>query len=294
MSGLVRDLTLVLPHFMNLGMLDEQQKIWAAYPAELRARLHVIVVDDCSPKGSRPSPKCVFVKGLASFRIFRLLKKERWNWLACRNLGAKFATTDWLLLTDIDHGIPAGTLAPLLTEPLDPWTAYRFMRVTATRPWPYEVETAQPYRGYSDPSQCWAEKKPPIPAGWPLSALTPWKPHNDTWLLTRAMFFYDDGRKFVCGYDERLSGFYGSSGEFRDRLLDVAGHQVRHEMIVRYPREIVSDASTDPRLYTRKGDPLNDAGISERKRIRAMTPGWRPLHGRIPYESVYTSEEVAA
>ncbi len=80
----MRELTLVLPHFANLGMLKEQQSIWMDYPSELRARLHVIVVDDCSPKGSRPSKTSVFVEGLASFRLFRLLAKKRWNWLACR------------------------------------------------------------------------------------------------------------------------------------------------------------------------------------------------------------------
>src|SRR6516164_6929587 len=45
----VTDLTLVLPYFQNRGMLAEHYRVWRDYPSDLRARLHVVVVDDCSP-----------------------------------------------------------------------------------------------------------------------------------------------------------------------------------------------------------------------------------------------------
>lgn len=254
-----RELTIVFPHFCNLGMLAEQQRVWADYPKDLRSRLHVIVVDDCSPDGAQPSRESVTVSGLASFRICRLLKKQRWNWLACRNLGAKLATTDWLLLTDIDHVVPASTLSRLLDGPLDPSEVYRFKRVTAGSLWPYD------------------------PAAQPA-----YKPHNDTWCLPRAMFF--DPRVF--GYDERLSGCYGTSAEFKDRLVSVALVQVLlNESIVRYPREVIPDASTDPSVYTRKNDPENDAELRRRKDERAQVDGWKPLHGLTPFEEVYSSRE---
>lgn len=254
-------LTMVLPHFGNVGMLDEQQRIWASYPAELRSRLHVVVVDDCSPKGQRPSRKSVTVEGLASFRIYRLLEKKRWNWLACRNLGAKVATTEWLLLTDIDHGLPADTLRAVLDGDIRPENAYRFKRVTAPHVWPYDVDTC----------------------AW-------WKPHNDTWLIARSLFFSDR----VYGYDERLSGCYGTSGEFKDRVQAATRAIVLLDrVIVRYPREVIADASTSPDTYTRKGDPMNDQLLADLKQARAKIPGWKPLHGLIPYEEVYSSEEVA-
>jgi hypothetical protein len=251
----MRELTIVFPHFCNLGMLAEQQRIWADYPSELRARLHVVVVDDCSPKGQRPGPKAITIEGLASIRLFRLLKKKRWNWLACRNLGAKVATTEWVLLTDIDHAIPALTLERILDGELDPRNVYRFSRVDAPCVWPYNLLGCKPY-----------------------------KPHNDTWLLTRDLFF--DER--VGGYDERLSGCYGTSGEFRDRLVAVARAQVMlSEPIIRYPREVIADASTPPSaVYTRKNDPVNDADLAERKRKRALIPNWKPLHGLIPHEEI--------
>jgi hypothetical protein len=251
-------LTLVLPFFRNLGMLAEQQRVWAAYPAALRARLHVIVVDDCSPKAERPSRKSVTVSGLASFRMFRLLEKKRWNWLACRNLGAKVATTDWLLLTDIDHVLPVDTLGAIVDgAPLSKTDVYRFARVDAPHPWPYALDACRPY-----------------------------KMHNDSWLMTRALFF--DPRVF--GYDERLSGLYGTSGEFRDRVVAAArATVVLPQPLVRYPREVIADASTHPSVYTRKNDPANDSELLRRKQARAGIPGWRPLHGLIAHQTIFDS-----
>ncbi len=250
----MRPLTLVLPHFMNLGMLAEQQKIWSDYPADLLACLHVVVIDDCSPKGHRPSAAAVTVQGLASFRLYRLLEKKRWNWLACRNLGAKVAATDWVLFTDMDHALPVETLRRLLSGDLDPRRAYRFGRVDAPHPWPYRLDECAPY-----------------------------KMHPDTWLMTKAMFF----SKGIGGYDERLSGCYGTSGEFRDRVFATASAAViLPDPMIRYPREVIPDASTSPSVYTRKNDPANDAELVKRKAARDRIKGWRPLHGLVPSELV--------
>lgn len=250
----MRDLTVVLPYFCNAGMLAEQQAIWASYPDEVRSRVHVIVVDDCSPEGDRISPTDLTCAGLASFRAYRLLEKKRWNWLACRNLGAKMATTEWLLLTDIDHGQPLVTLRRILDGVLEPRNVYRFARVDAPHRWPYELTDCQAY-----------------------------KPHNDTWLMTKAMFF--DPR--IGGYDERLAGTYGSSGEFKDRVMARARAQVLLvEPVIRYPRTVIPDASTSPAVYTRKGDSANDEDLQRRKHARALIPNWKPLHGLTPYEEV--------
>lgn len=251
----MRHLTLVLPHFCNLGMLHEQAAIWMAYRADIRSHLHVIVVDDCSPADQYPTEESIAdVQGLGSIRLFRLLEKKRWNWLAARNLGAKEAATEWVLLTDIDHAIPEATLQRLLCGDLDPRDAYRFSRVSATTRWPYEV-----------------------------SALPAYKPHNDTWLLTKGTFFHPK----IGGYDERLSGCYGTSGEFRDRLIRTVRSSVMlQDVIVRYPREVIPDASTLPTVYTRKNDPENDLELQRRKEERAQIANWRPLHGLTPWERV--------
>lgn len=251
----MRDLTIVLPHFQNLGMLAEQQKIWATFPEDVQQRLHVVVVDDCSPKGGRPSAKSVTVSGLASFRMYRLMQKKRWNWLACRNLGAKVATTDWILLTDMDHVVPLETVTRLLAYELNAKDAHRFKRVTAVKPWPYR-----------------------------LAECTGYKMHNDTWLMTRALFFHEG----VFGYDERLSGCYGTSGEFKDRVMATArAHVVLDDVVIRYPREVIPDASTHPSVFTRKNDPENDQLLRRLKEKRALDLRWRPLHGLVPSEQIY-------
>lgn len=258
----MRPITLVLPHFQNLGMLAEQQRVWADYPADLRAHLHVIIVDDCSPPGQAPTAASLTFRDLASVRLYRLLEKKRWNWLSCRNLGAEIASTDWLLLTDMDHAVPASTLERLVTEPLDPRYPYRFGRVTAQARWPWDLARL---------------------------ARKHWhKPHNDSWMLTKALFNYDDGERFVCGYDERLSGCYGTSSEFSARLTAVAGG-VKLEnnwRIVRYPREVIADASTSPDVYTRKNDPENDAELKKRRAERHLIENWRPLRLTVPWEQL--------
>lgn len=256
----MRDLTLVLPHFQNLGMFAEQQKVWSSYPESLRRRLHVVVVDDCSPKGHRLSAKAVVVSGLGSLRMYRLTEKKRWNWLACRNLGAKVAQDGFLLLTDIDHVLPVETLERLVRGPLQTTAAYRFKRVDAPRPWPYV-----------------------------LSECSDYKMHNDTWLMTRELFFSPQ----IFGYDERLSGCYGTSGEFRDRVMATASaHIIINDVMVRYPREIIPDASTHPSVYTRKNDPKNDGLLADLKLRRSRIKNWKPLHGLVGCEEIYASEAV--
>jgi hypothetical protein len=243
-------LTLILPFFHNRGMLAEQFAIWSSYPEDLRAQLHVIVVDDCSAKGHRASPKDVRDVGLASFRLYRITKKVRWNWLACRNLAVDQATTDWVLMTDMDHALPVETLTTLLTAPREERNVYRLSRADAPRPWPYALDECAPY-----------------------------KAHPNTWLMTRAMF------DRIGGYDERLSGCYGTDGEFRDRVSANANAVVTlPDVLIRYPREVIEDASTHPSVFTRKNDPVNDDDLRRRRLEREQTPNWRPLRLSFPWE----------
>lgn len=246
-------LTLILPFFDNRGMLEEHLKVWATYPDDLKAQLHVIVVDDCSPKTGRLSRKSLADVGLASMDGFRILTKVRWNWLACRNIGAAHAETDWLLLTDIDHVMPVETLRALVEQPRDRESVYRLSRVDATRRWPYEL------------SDCVVREAKRF--------------HPNTWLMTKAM--YDR----VGGYDERLSGCYGTDGEFRDRVHAASRAVVNlNTPLIRYPREIIADASTT--IYTRKNDPSNDDDLIRRRGERAAIVGWRPLRLTFPFERV--------
>lgn len=239
-------LTFICAFYENPGMLVEQQRTWRAYPGELKDRFHAIVVDDCSP--TRPALPAVADTGIASFRLYRTGVDVRWNWLFGRNLGVSEATTPWVLLTDIDHVMPAETLRTILDEPLDDRCVYRFSRVDAPRSGPFD-----------------------------LSECTPYKPHPNTWLMTRAMF------ERVGGYDERLSGCYGTDGEFRDRVTASSRAVVmRSDVMIRYSREVLADASTVG--LTRKNDRDNDADLRRRRDARAADPHWRPVRVSFPWE----------
>lgn len=259
----MRDLTVVLPYYRNGGMLQEHQRMWREYPDAVKAHLHVIVVDDASPKN--PATSAVEPTGIASFRLYLNLGPDiRWNWLFCRNLGVQEATTDWVLLTDIDHALPAETAHALMTMTLDPQNVYRLARVDAYKPWPYRIKDCpvRPDKRY----------------------------HPNTWLMTRAMY------EKTGGYDERLSGCYGTDGEYRDRVRVAARAVVLlNDVMVRYPREIIADASTPPELLTRKGDPSNDGELRRRREERDKLGKWKPLRVTFPWEcQLEIRQEVGA
>lgn len=236
----MKALTLIMPYYDNPSMLLEQQRQWGKYPPELRARLHVIVVDDGSPRWpALPVVYSIEQLGLASFQLYRTGVDVRWNWLFCRNLAVSKATTDWVLMTDIDHVMPGKTLAAVLDGVLHESMAYRFSRVDA-------------------PNK------------------TPYKPHPNTWMMTRALF------DKIGGYDERFSGYYGTDGEFRRRVEErSAGIVILPQVMVRYPREVLADASTTTYGRKEKQDRENVRRIVlERQEIK----GWQPLRVTFPYE----------
>jgi hypothetical protein len=231
-------MTLVLPYFSNPGMLREQQRVWRSYAEGIRAALHVIVVDDCSPLKRRAVLEDT---GLASVRLYRALEKKRWNWLFCRNLGVHQAATPWVLMTDIDHVVPEATWRAVMTEPLTPACVYRFARVDAP-------------------------------------TMTVVKSHPNSWLMTTGMY------ERVGGYDERLSGYYGTDADFRDRVQTRArAIVVRTDTLIRYPASVIPDAETT--VYGRKERQDND-GLAEAKADRDRISKWRPLRLTIPWERV--------
>jgi hypothetical protein len=147
-----RAFTLVLPFYMNQEMFREQQRQMLALTPDIRAALHVVAVDDGSPTAGAVSAVLPeFPTAVASFRLFRTGVDVRWNWIFCRNLGVEQATTEWVLMTDMDHVVPQLTWRRLMRGKLDPLCAYRLSRVVAPD-------------------------------------LTSTNPHPNTWIMTRHMF----------------------------------------------------------------------------------------------------------
>jgi glycosyltransferase involved in cell wall biosynthesis len=233
-----RDFTLILPYYENPEQLQRQYKTFGALPDDVRNHLDLIVVDDGSPDHPAIAPDGPVVR---TFRLFRIDVDVRWNWLAARNIGVHHARTDWVLLTDIDLELPEVTARRVQEQKLSTDNVYRFGRLTAPE-------------------------------------LTPYKPHPNSWMMTRKMF------DRIGGYDERFSGFYGTDGEFRDRVRANAARVIILEEfpLIRVPRELVPDASTT--RYGRKEKQDHD-GVT-RIRAQIAREGGKPKRLSFPYHQV--------
>ncbi len=98
-------------------------------------------------------------------------------------------------------------------------------------------------------------------------------PHSASFFMTRETFWR------IGGYDEALSGHYGSDGEYRRRAAKTAPFQVLTDELVRY--EFVEDSCTT--RYQRKL-PADTLAV---KRIVSSRPNdWTPKTLTFPYAEV--------
>lgn len=98
-------------------------------------------------------------------------------------------------------------------------------------------------------------------------------PHSASFFMTRAMFWT------IGGYDERLSGVYGTDGLYRKRLAATAPIQILSDVLVRY--EYVADSSVT--TYERKTEAM---GAAKRAKLAAIRPGSTPRTLSFPYHEV--------
>jgi hypothetical protein len=103
-------------------------------------------------------------------------------------------------------------------------------------------------------------------------------PHPNSWLMTREMFWR------VGGYDEALSGHYGTDGDWRRRCAATARMEILTDRLIRH--EYQQDASTT--AYLRKQP--EDAAV--KRIIAARGKGWRPKSLSFPYDEVPLGVEV--
>lgn len=231
----MREATLIMAYYENKDMLAAQLAFIRRMPKEIRNFIQVIVVDDGSPF----NPATWSDSG-CPVTIFRIGVDIRWNQDAARNIGAHHAETKWMLLTDMDHMVPADTWQYLQTADLNEYAIYKFARVSAPD-------------------------------------FAPYKQHPNSYFMTKQIW------ERTGGYDERLAGYYGTDGDFRDRV-NQAGPVVNLKFpLIRVPREHIHDASTT--RYARKSP--EDKRIREIKAERSRLPGWRPINLSFPYSRIY-------
>lgn len=101
----------------------------------------------------------------------------------------------------------------------------------------------------------------------------PVNPHSASFFMTKQMFWK------IGGYDETLSGYYGTDGDYRRRLAQHAKIQILEDRLIRH--EYQGDSSTTAYLRKQPEDAAVKALIAKRK------PGWKPKVLSFPYEQVF-------
>lgn len=125
----MRNISIILPYYRNAEMLLLQLERFATFPAETRAQIELLVIDDGSPKQQlREMLLRAQIPELLSVRAWRIIPDIRWNWLAARNIGQLKASSEWRLFTDIDHLVPFETADYLIRADFRADTIYRFAR----------------------------------------------------------------------------------------------------------------------------------------------------------------------
>ncbi len=109
--------------------------------------------------------------------------------------------------------------------------------------------------------------------------MSDYKSHPNSWFLTKEL--YDK----VGGYDERFAGWYGTDGDFRNRLRDARAKILIFDWpLVRVPREVTPDASTTQ--FNRKSE-IDGKNIERIKAERAIIPGWQTKRMSFPFKKIY-------
>ena len=106
-----RVLSLVFAYYENPKMLSYQLEHLAQLPAKLLSQIEIVVVDDASPE----APAVTVARDFQHLplSVFRIAENRPWNQDAARNIGVAEAKAPNVMLTDVDHIVPADTLEAL-------------------------------------------------------------------------------------------------------------------------------------------------------------------------------------
>jgi hypothetical protein len=210
---MITECRLIYPYYENRHMLEKQVENWNRFAGELRDRIKLIVVDDCS---SNYPAYPILKKCKAAVSLFRLHKRFPWNMHQCRNIGAKVACKEednlWLFMSDIDIILTPEMAYTMLSKELDPNCHYTFERTFAPD---------------------FKERKV----------------HPNTFLVKRNTFWQING--YDLDLTPIGGGGYGGDGEFMRQLKGISEHKHRTDVVlVGYGRRsrdgepFVADADT--------------------------------------------------
>lgn len=257
-------LSIIYPTYLNSRMLRRQLIIWRdEWPANAKADIELILIDDCSPEpaidvlnemwdGSRD--------GLPTLSLYRVLVDKPWNQHSCRNIGAYVAKGRFLMLSDMDHIIPASTLAEIL----------RLLPTLSKN----EVLTFG--RRDAPQSLTWkADHWPEFDHTRREDGSLKW--HVNSYCVSRKRYWA------LGGMDEDFQG-YGTDSQFRRKLHGPGSvtHHLDHAPLIRVDRSVIPDASTT--TYSRETQRCNVKAVLARKRREGRAHKTTVLQS--PYERV--------
>lgn len=113
-SKVLHDLTIVYPFYVNVKECADDilnnVKYYEHMPHSLLEKLHLVVIDDCSPV------QIDFNNINLNLTLLRIDKDIRWNSGGAKNLGVFCSETSRILLADIDMLFPEKTLVSCMRE----------------------------------------------------------------------------------------------------------------------------------------------------------------------------------
>lgn len=223
-------LSLVMPYYKNPRMLSWHLRTWRYDWSEMiKEQVEVVIVDDGSPTETASEilellvTKATTLVSLPKINLYRVLEDRPWHQHGARNLGAHVATSPWLLMTDMDHMVPASTMIEVLRllPELNKNTVLTFGRVDAPLTLTWKTDH-------------WTEFQRTRNVDGAL------KPHVNSFVVSRERYWK------LGGYDEDLCGIYGTDGHWRGRLFGAhtVERHLKHAPLIRVDREVIPDAST--------------------------------------------------
>jgi glycosyltransferase involved in cell wall biosynthesis len=105
------ELTYITHFYLNQGSPDAIMRLlrrYEQYSPEVLDRLHFVIVDDGSPLDYDIPALNLNITWL------KINEDIRWNQPGARNLGAMYAKSDKILLTDLDHEFPEDTIRAMI------------------------------------------------------------------------------------------------------------------------------------------------------------------------------------